>query len=222
MQVKIEGIKELTGYFSILKKEEIPKAFEITINKTLKAMQVRLEDEARQTLDRPTTWAVKSTFIDPMRVTAKKYTSGLRIKDKISSGTPQIKVMGQHVMGGSRHKSAHEGWMIARGYMAASQFIVPGPHAKKNSYGNQTRSEIKKIITALSGDGTMGAWRVFISTDGKTVFSVKKQQVKVLWFLVDSVQYSDRYNYFDVGLDEATKKLIENADYAIQKAIERR
>ena len=222
MNVKIEGLSEVKSYINRLKREEIPKAFEITINKTMGQMKTRLTEEIKSSFDRPKSWSVNTLFIDPVKASKGKYTSSLNVRRKNPQGTTAVQVLGHHISGGTRTMKGYEKWMISKGYMHNGQFIVPGPHASIDKFGNQTRAEINKIMKALSTGDTPGGWKYFISDDGKTVFSVKGKQLKLLWFIVENVNYDKRYGFFPVGMETAKKMMLANAEFAVQKAIERR
>jgi len=239
MNVKIEGLSEVKSYINQLKREEIPKAFRTTINKTLDDIKPAIQTEIKSVFDRPTKWAINSLWIAYLSPTKKQYDGSIRLKDNeslrpgIASGTPAVNFLGPHVIGGSRHHKSHEKWMIRRGLLKSNQHIVPGPHAKFDRYGNQSKAEIIQILSALgawtsagfdanSKTGVIKGWKYFISDDGRTVFKVKKQQVKLLWFIVDSVNYKKRFDYFGVGMAEAKNRLMINAKYAVDRAIIKR
>jgi len=223
MEIKIQGVSEIKNMMSILRDDEVPKTFEITINKTMGQLKTRLQNEIRSVFDRPKPWSVNTLFIDPVKSNLSKYSASIQVKKTKDAGTPATKILGHNITGaGGRSRKAHENWMISKGYMGRTQYIVPGPDAKRDKYGNQTNAEIKNIMAALSGSGFMKGWGVFISRDGKSVFAAKGQQVKTLWYIVDSVAYSKRYEFFGVGMAEANRLLIDNAEWAIQKALDRR
>jgi len=220
--MRIEGAKEVREYLKVLRTEEIPKAFEITINKTMGQVKKLLQSEVKSSLDRPKKWSVDTQFINPVSVKSGKYTASIEVKKRTKSGTSAVKVLGHNIEGGTRPHKAHENWMIGKGVMKANQFIVPGPDAKRDKFGNQTAVDIKNAIAGLGSGVSKGGWVYLLSTDGNTVFKAKGSQVQIIWYIVDNVKYTKRYDFFGVGIKDSGPLLIENALFSIQKAIERR
>lgn len=99
--------------------------------------------EMKRVFDRPTPFTLHSLFV--YRATASKLTARLFLKES----KPGKHYLRPEIYGGPRLPKAFEQALRARGYLPADMFAVPGSAAKLDAFGNMSRGEITKILSAL-------------------------------------------------------------------------
>lgn len=115
------------------------------LNYTGRAVRHALQSRIPQVFDRPTPFTVRglrSTTATPQRL----YTD---IGFKDISITRRGHYLEPQVYGGARPVKRLEALLSAKGILPRGMFVVPGPAAKLDRYGNWSRGEIVQIISAL-------------------------------------------------------------------------
>ena len=241
-RIQIRGLQEVKKMFSQLKDGSFKKAMEVTINTTAGQVRERLKTEIKTVFDRPVPYTYnKSLFIDRAIAEISKFNAQVFLKGDWAasgindagayptSGTPATNYLSPHIFGGGRKHKSSEKTLQRSGILDADEYIVPGPHAKRDSYGNMSQGQMIQILTAL-GVGFVQPKKKYKGSDGwfyyvdykqKNIFAVKGKQIKLLLYIVKNPQYKKRFKFYEVGYAEANDKLIVNAseslDYELNK-----
>lgn len=152
MQITVSGLEALDSLSKYGR--QIPYAISRAINTTMSGAHKAVQAEIRDVFDRPTSMVQKgvrwsaSTKRD---LTAKIY---------LSSGGPEGRDVGAilmpHITGEDRIVKASERRLRRHGLMGQGQWMVPGPGAPLDSYGNISGSYMKKLLAQLQADTELG------------------------------------------------------------------
>lgn len=115
------------------------------LNYTGRAVRHGLQARIPQVFDRPTPFTVRGLRSTTARPSAL-YTD---IGFKDVSLTRRGHYLEPQVFGGARPVKRLEALLSAKGILPRGMFVVPGPAAKLDRYGNWSRGEIVQIISAL-------------------------------------------------------------------------
>ena len=125
---------------------------------TKTAQQVQSEEVKvmRSTLDRPTTYTMKSLYVKP--ATKKNLTSMVYFKDKSQAGkgNPAANYIEPQTMGGKRNVKRFESALRRIGVLPMGMFITPGSACPIDSYGNIPASFIVQILSYFRAFGEQG------------------------------------------------------------------
>jgi hypothetical protein len=119
----------------------------IALTKTAKSAQQELRSEMQKAFDRPTPYALNSTYVRPANVNRLEAEVG--IKDESVKGTPAINFLGPQIGGGERRLKRFEKALQAYSLLPQGMYAVPGSAAKLDGFGNMARGQIMQILSAL-------------------------------------------------------------------------
>jgi hypothetical protein len=125
-----------------------------------------------------------------------------------------------HVFGGARAVKKVEDVYRGKGILPAGRWMVPGPGAPLNQYGNPTKAFSKKLFAAAESFASTkkyGKW--FVNPKG--VFTREGGSLMPLMFFAREPQYQTRYDFYGTAIAEATRVAPQIMTAAIAKAIER-
>jgi len=130
----------------------------IALTRVAKSAQAEIRTEMQRVFDRPTPYALNSTYVKP--ATPSRLTSEVGIKDQLSAGkgTAGIKFLSPQIYGGERGMKRFEKALQARGLMPVGMYAVPGGAAKLDAYGNMAASQIRSILSALGAAETYAGY----------------------------------------------------------------
>ena len=223
----VDGIRKALKNFS---EAEIRKTKQVALNKTAGQVKSILKASIPLVFDRPKAFTKNSLFILTAQKTGNE-TALVKIKDE-ASGVPPVNFLGPHILGGPRNHKAHEVALKRIGVLKGQEYIVPGVDAAIDKWGNQRSSQIIKIMSQLGafnerpGYGANASkpkdgWSYFVSKDRKSIFRVKKNRVQVLMYIVDDAIYAPKWKFYEIGLREGGRLIVENTNWAIEKAFEK-
>jgi len=126
-------------------KADIPVATSKALNYTL--FKVRDEEvaEMQRVFDRPTRFTLNALFV--RRATAADLQGRVFLKEQWPS--PSQHYLRPEIYGGARVLKGFERVMRQAGLLPAGMFAVPGSAAKIDAYGNMSRGQLLKIMSAL-------------------------------------------------------------------------
>ncbi len=103
--------------------------------------------EMKRVFDRPTPYTLNSLRLVP----ATKYNpeAEIYVKDEAFKGTPAAKYLKAQMEGGSRKHKRFEKSLARVGLLPPGWYAVPGDNAELDAYGNMSRGQIVKILSAL-------------------------------------------------------------------------
>lgn len=131
---------------------EIPYATELAINATARATKRATEIAMRHDFDRPTPFVMAGLFIDNAKYRKNKLWAEVHVKDKaLGIGTHSLaEKIGQQFSGGTgRLRGRMERAFERDGYITAGEYLIPGPDAQRDRYGNLSGAQINRIYAAL-------------------------------------------------------------------------
>ena len=153
--VKLD-ISELQSNIRDIEKRHIPFAMAKALTKTAQQVQSEEVKVMRSTLDRPTTYTMKSLYVKP--ATKKNLTSMVYFKDKSSAGkgNPAANWMLPQITGGKRNLKRFESALRRIGVLPLGMYIAPGEACPLDAYGNIPGSFIVQILSYLRAFGEQG------------------------------------------------------------------
>ena len=147
---------------------QIPFATALAIHRTAHIARRAGVEEMRRQFDRPTPTVLNSLFVRPSRVSKKAIGSGgsvpsseLAVKDlafgsTIKDYSPSVpepgsmaEKIGHQFSGGQRVRKGLERGLQRGGYIAADEFLAPGPDVALDQYGNLPRGFVQRVLSAL-------------------------------------------------------------------------
>lgn len=146
---KLEGGEALQAALSKHAKQ-IPFATALALTWTAGGAKKATELDMRANFDQPTPWVMKGIFT----VIAKpdKLVAEVKVKDipENFAGRSMAEIIGQQFAGGSgRTRGRMEHAFTREGFITAGEYLVPGPDAKRDRYGNLSTGQINQIYAAL-------------------------------------------------------------------------
>lgn len=127
-----------------MRRVNIPLAAAKALTFTAQDVQAAEKREIPRVFDRPTPFTSNSLYLKgatPARLTARVWFKDLRFKAHYL--VPQVE-------GGDRPLKRFEKMLQARGLLPVGMFAVPGSRADLDAYGNISRGQLIKILSALN------------------------------------------------------------------------
>ena len=195
-----------------------------TMNDTAWIVKKKLSEEMARVFDRPTPFTLRSIFIKPATETKEYVEIGLI--NEVSKGRAPSKYLQSSILGGQRPEKRFEYWMRQAGILPQGMFIVPGPAAPLNQYGNIQGGEYTRILSWLKAHpdvysrttskskrskkgkaydyflrGTQGhmqgLWKHVTATD----------RISPVLLFVKQPQYEQRFKFFEVADQTAANEV---------------
>lgn len=126
----------------------IPYAASTAINRTLSDARKDVRAEMPRVFDRPNAWTLNSLRVRPAK--KEKLVGSLDVKDDApNNGTRPEDYLLPSVEGGGRKEKRFERNLRYAGILSQGQRAMIGRDAKVDQYGNMSRGEIQRILTAV-------------------------------------------------------------------------
>lgn len=119
----------------------------VALTKTARLAKDSAVDEMSKVFDRPTPFTLRSIYSTP--ATKANLSATVQARDFAPKGTPAAKYLLPQVQGGPRRDKRFERALKLRGLMPANLQAYPGRGADLDAYGNMSRGQITKILSAL-------------------------------------------------------------------------
>jgi len=212
MRIEIRGIEEVQRLLRNLSEKEIEYATFVGTNRIAYAVMKAQREEVKTTFQDPTRFIQTGIRYEKMTKTrrqARAYWTEER--------NPYIE---PHVIGGARAVKKIEQVYRGKGILPAGRWMVPGPGAPLNQFGNPTRAFSKKLFAAagdFAATGKSGDW--FVNPKG--VFTRKGGSIEPLMFFAREPRYQNRYKFYETAVAEASRVAPAIMTVTIAKAIER-
>lgn len=139
------NVDQILREMATIANDQVPFATARALTKTAQLAQEAEVKEMRDVFDRPTPYALGSTFIRP--ATKRDLTAYVWLKSDTSKGTPADKFLYSEIKGGSRVQKRFEVALQAVGAMPPGYRAVPGNAAKIDGFGNMDRGQIVQILS---------------------------------------------------------------------------
>lgn len=151
MNFKIElDLRAFQQGLSDLAKTKIPLALSGALNHTVSGARLALQKKMDETF-KPKAHpyvrsGVRTSTADKNNLSAWIYISD--VDTSVKGALTPAQILAPQIMGGGRATKRSEESLRSLGVMARDQFIVPGPAAKRDQYGNISGPEMIRILSA--------------------------------------------------------------------------
>ena len=139
-----------------LERRQLPFATARALTQTAKAAQTEYRSQASQIFDRPTAFTVNALYVRPAKKDDLRASVEVKDEHTISKGTPAEKFLAPEILGGGRRIKRFER-RISRALGLPDTYMVPGRGAQIDRFGNISRGQLVKIISAIGGLADVGA-----------------------------------------------------------------
>lgn len=189
----------------------------IALTKTAVIVKADVQEEMKQSYDRPTRYTLNSVFIQP----ATKSTLQARVgfKDRAAgSGRPALKYLLPTLEGKPRGHNGVESVLISRGLMPSNRYVVPGRGVRLNKNGNITRNQIIAILKGIAkGKGSPYFVGVIKGTHG--VWLRKGRSVRPVLIFVRKPRYKKLFYFHKTAEDSFNKNFNTEYEKSLLKAL---
>lgn len=238
MDVKIDGIDKVMMNFKGFE-NQIPFAVSKALNDTVYLARIDVQSSLQSSFDRPTPKVQKGVLYEKStkeNLSAAVYIKGDDTKE-YDTGMNVARVLEPHIFGGERGIKASESMLRRAGLMRSSQWIVPGPGAPLDAYGNISASNMTKILSAVQANTAAGYdanassrsrrrnkrnWAgalycipfvgIFVNTGGR-------RSMPVLFFTDKAPQYKTRFDFFGTATASIQKNILQKLTEAMAYAV---
>jgi hypothetical protein len=224
---------------------QAPFVAALSLTRTVQDVKKAEVAEMGRVFDRPTPYALGGLFVKP--ATRTNLEARVWVKDNpFGKGTPADRFLLPHIYGGSRSQKGMERLLQRNGLMPAGWYAVPAAGAQLDGNGNVKRSQITQILSQLKvqrgaghesrATGSARSNRT-IARQGVTYFALAQKHrglgpgiylkrrfahgsaVRPVFIFVSSVQYRQRWKFFEIGQATATARFPVHFNDAVAKAI---
>jgi hypothetical protein len=223
MRTEIRGLGELQKGLDDLKKKQIPYALARALNDSAYGAMMNERKEIADSFDRPTPFAQRGVLY--VKATAQKLASFVRVSDK-RDRMDVSRVLAPHVYGGGRGIKASERRLMRTGAMGSGQWVVPGPGAPVDKYGNISGGQMQRILGFAQQYFESGfnktrktAGHYVIPYVGIFKRTGKNKSVPVLFFTHSAPQYEKRFAFHDAARFFFDKNFLPNMNKAWNETI---
>ena len=136
--VEVKGLEQLLALPKKLL-AEAPFIAAVGLTRLARESKKAIDAEMRGRFDRPKPWTLRGIAMESATKQSLQSRVGLRA-DKTSSGDSWSEVLEPQFAGGDRSRKKFERRLNAR------RFVVPGPAAPLDQYGNVSRSDLRQIL----------------------------------------------------------------------------
>jgi hypothetical protein len=203
IKIDIQGIKELQKGLSELQQRQIPFALSVALNKSAYGSRQAAVKEIADSFDRPTPIVKRGvlyTKSDKRRLVADVY-----VPEKTRRGVNISRILRPHIYGGHRRVvKASERRLRRFGFMGPNQYMVPGPGAPRDRYGNISGANMTKILSGAAafqeagytGKKTRKRNRYyFVQRVGIFKRTGRDTSIPVLFFTDKKPRYEKRFDF---------------------------
>lgn len=165
LKVEITGLNEtVRSIVDTFSENRMRNAMSTALTRTADDVQRAWEAGLASKLDRPTPATLRSVV--RTRATGASLQAEVFIKDQ-SSGTAPAEWLAPEERGGQRRLKLFEMALAKTGALPPGTYVVPGPGAKLDGYGNVSRGQIVQVIAQLGAQYSPGYQRVISKTASK-------------------------------------------------------
>lgn len=150
--VDLRGLRSMLDGFS---DRRYRTTIAIALTKTAKIAQGEVVKEIGRVFDRPTRWALNSTYVQP--ADKDRLFASVWLKDR--HGAPQAKdshYLYPEVFGVARGRKAYETALLRVGALRSNEFTVPAKAMALDANGNLPAGIIRTILSQLKAAGGAG------------------------------------------------------------------
>ncbi len=156
IEIKAEnaGAIELAMALGVTVSKQIPFAKVLAVTRTGQRVKQGEIDVMGKRFDRPTPFTLSSLML--RGATKARPEAKVWFRDFATKGTPAQKYLGPQAFGGARSQKRMERALIRFGFMGSDEFATPASGAELDPYGNVSRGQVVRILSALRAFGEQG------------------------------------------------------------------
>jgi hypothetical protein len=221
MRVEVRGMEEVQRLLRNLSEKEIQYATFVGTNRIAYAV---MEEQRR---DVPNVFVGATKFIQT-GILYEKMTKTQRYARAYwnEKRDPYIR---PHVFGGARAVKKIEDVYRGKGILPGGRWMVPGPGAPLDKFGNQTKAFNKRIYAAASHLAAPGATYDNLFIGGRYprrslvagIWERRGFNIELVYKFTREPQYQKRYKFYETAIAEANRVAPQIMTAAIAKAVER-
>lgn len=229
MQIRVEGLEEVKktlGQYA----RQLPFALSMALNNTVYGATQAVKKEIKDVFDRPTPVVqrgVRYTKADKRNLAVTIYLA------RGDNGDIDVEsILRPHIEGGRRLVKASERRLRRFGFMGPDQWIVPGPGAPLDRYGNISAANMSRILGQVQAYQEAGynKRKIRKSKAIGTVYAVQRvgifkrtgprTSIPVLFFTNTAPEYeSGRFDFYYAVRRHVEQNFQKNFDDALAHAI---
>jgi len=211
-----------------LARGRLRKATNDALNWTAFDTRERMQKYLRRVLDRPTKFTLKGVLVDKSKQSTLR--SRIKMRDEASKGTSPAKYLEPLRSGGTRQAKRSEKALRRAGHILPDQFIVPGPDARLNRFGNVSSGMYTKMLSGLGASSDPqqnspgnGGWFIMRQGDKRIAIAKRlKTKTKIMFWLVDDApQYQQQIRFSRIAAKTARKLFPARFDRALDRVLRR-
>ena len=206
IRINIQGVKEMGKGLSELEKRQIPFALSVALNRTAFGSRQDAVKEIADSFDRPTPLIKKAVLY--AKSDKRTLTAAVYVPEETRRGVNVSRILRPHIYGGFRRVvKASERRLRRFGFMGPNQYVVPGPGAPRDRYGNISGPNMSKILGAIAAYQEAGYTGkkpqrrnryYFIPRVGVFKRTGRDNSIPVLFFTNKKPRYERRFAFHDV------------------------
>lgn len=187
INLQINGLEDLRKKFHMLSDRGFKKATATGLTRTAWKVRSHIQERLPQVFDRPTPYTTRAIFVEEAFADQPVPEATVRFMDDFerrtrtgkffgisNKGTPATKYLNPNVEGGTRRWKAFEKALQYVKILPANWYVVPGPGANLDQYGNMSRGQVVQILSQFRITLLAGSTRN-ISTDARKNIAAKRK-----------------------------------------------
>jgi len=163
----------------------------LALTKTAVIVKADVQEEMRQSYDRPTRYTLNSVFIQPANKSTLQTRVGFKTKAS-GSGRSALNYLAPTFSGKDRRFTGVESVLKRRGLLPPGKYVVPGDGVRLNKHGNITKNQAIKILRGIGRKGPYFVGRIN-GTHG--VWLRKGGAVRPIFIFVSKPKYQKIFDF---------------------------
>ena len=240
------NVREFKRGLNKVQRDQLPYATFLAVNDVVTGGVRHNQRAMRRVLDRPKPFTIRGIYPRKARyrrgqrqtgLASAVTTASLMWREFAGKGTAAGQYLRPVVFGTPRLAKRHEMALRRRGHIGNTSFLVPAPGQRLNQYGNLTRANYVKMLSALgaSSDATQnrtarsrqrnGALRNYFvpKRGGKLSPGVWERKrngaIKPVLIEVRQPTYRQRYDFFGTSANFVRRQFPISLRLALQRAV---
>jgi hypothetical protein len=230
-KIELTGLKEFQESLSDMAKTKIPTALANASNATVYGARAAEQQSMQSSFDRPTPFVLRNVLYQkavPERLVAEVRIAGEDDWGMSSAAYKTSGIIGPHITGGPRNIKASEKSLRRLGVLGPSQFVTPGPGAKRDQYGNIAGPEMVRILSGASVAESAAGFLMNISYKSRKrnkkaygdIFCIPYKGIfrrmgpnsiiPVLFFTSSAPQYRKRFDFYGAFKSYVQENFLKN------------
>lgn len=136
-------------------RDQVPFALALALTRTGQEVKEAERAEMERVFDRPTPYTLNSLFL--RKATKANLEAVVWLREGGGKGSAAADYLAAEIGGGERKHKRLEFHLRQKGILPPGMFVVPGPAADIDSYGNVSRGYVTKMLSALRAFSQSGA-----------------------------------------------------------------